>query len=142
MTREQKRKAVRYISRLLAFQVQPLIYKWGTAELVRESYDDYIKGMCESNCVLEVMQKNGRGSTIRLAESIMCDRRLLTNNKEVKNHEAFDMGYIHQFEKASDIDIDFIKNHENIDYSSIKESFSPNRLLEFIYNYFNEQKNI
>ena len=45
MTREQKRKAVRYISRLLAFQVQPLIYKWDTAELVRESYDDYIKCM-------------------------------------------------------------------------------------------------
>lgn len=99
-------------------------------------YSEYITRLKRTNCVLEIMQKNGRGSTIRLCESVFFNKKLLTNNADVQNHKVFDYGFIKQFNRVSEIDIDFIKERTVVDYSTIKDLFSPLRLLEYINNYF------
>jgi len=99
------------------------------------SYIENLQHVISSKCLLEIMQKNGHGYTQRMCEAIAYDKKILTNNIEVKNAPFFNEGYISVYSNISDIDISFLKHgvNDNVDYN-FKEQLSPKELLSFIEN--------
>lgn len=114
-------------------------------ELDKQVYYDeihYINGMpyienlqhiISSRCLLEIMQHGGYGYTQRMCEAIAYDKKILTNNVEVKNAPFYNEKYVSVFKNEKDIDVSFLidKFNDKANYN-YKEKISPKELLSFI----------
>lgn len=94
-------------------------------------YVDYLKRLNKSKCVLEIMQKDGQGETLRQLEAILFDKKLITNNKSILKKDYYDTRKISLYDEISDIDIDFLKNSTILYSSEEKAKISP---LYFFYD--------
>jgi hypothetical protein len=105
----------------------------------RLSYEEVLARVCKTKCVLEILQENQKGSSLRVMEAIVYGKKLLTNNRTIKYERFYKENQMFVFEKPSDIDIEFLLNStEKFDYDG---SLSPYRRLLFIQDYFrNDQK--
>lgn len=88
-------------------------------------YTEIIEADLKSNCILELLQPGQKSFTLRTQEAICLGRKLLTNNKNIANEEFYDPRYIEIFEKVEDIDWNFVKDRDEVDYSNYVEDFSP-----------------
>lgn len=104
-------------------------------------YSENLKRIKKTRCMLEIMQGGGHGYTLRYCEAIAHDRRLITNNSEIKNAPFYNPEYISVFKKCSDVDTEFVKKGEKDVNYNFKDQLSPIRLLEFIENYFQTKDN-
>lgn len=95
------------------------------------SYDQVLKNIRKSNCIVEVMDELQEGVTLRTMEAICYNKKLLTNNQSIKYTPYYETGNIQVFNKVDDIDIDFVKERSEVDYHYSGE-FSPIHLLEHI----------
>lgn len=94
-------------------------------------YQECLKNILESDCLLDVIQGESEGFTIKVCEAIFYDKLLITTNKNIKKMPFYDERYIRVIESASDIDIDFFKNAGNVHYKKEgKEYFSVDKFLE------------
>lgn len=101
-------------------------------------YEENLKRIKKTHCMLEVMQGGGHGYTLRYCEAIALGKRLITNNQEVINAPFYNKNYISTFSGAEDFDVSFIKHSEgDIDYNYLKE-LSPIKMIEYIDNYFKQ----
>ncbi len=99
-------------------------------------YTDNVQHIKATRCILEIMQKGGHGYTLRACEAIVFDRKLLTNNPEVKYAPFYSQNAISTFTAPDTIDIDFVKSGDDeVDYG-YKNELSPIHLLEFIEDKF------
>jgi hypothetical protein len=89
---------------------------------------DYIR---TSNCIVEIMDGKQEGVTLRTMEAICYNKKLLTNNPVMRESKYFRTGNIQVFENPDEIDVDFVKNQEKVDYEYEGE-FSPIHLIEHI----------
>ncbi|MDE6409963.1 MAG: hypothetical protein K2K81_06935, partial [Muribaculaceae bacterium] len=98
------------------------------------SYLDNLKNVLNSKCLLEIIQQNSSGDTIRIKEAIVYGKKILTNNIHIKERPFYNPENIAYFASPQDIDTTFLKSLSKelpIDYH-YKEQLSPARLLEFI----------
>lgn len=109
---------------------QKQINEKGLNYIDKMSYIQNLKHVFRTKCILEIIQGNARGSTIRAWESIMYDKKLLTNNISVVNDFYYDVNYIRLWNDKF-TDIDFIKQN-NAYLNPFKDKISPNQLLNFI----------
>lgn len=93
-------------------------------------YEEYISIVKRSKCILEVMQDNADGFTMRMWESIFYGKHLLTNNHNIKQSEYFNSQSMHQFADLDRID-EWINKRVVID-SLIVSQKSPVSLLRKI----------
>lgn len=104
------------------------------------TYLENLKHVNATNCLLEVMQANAIGYTFRIWEAIAYNKKILTNNSEIKKAPFYNKDYISLFNHSSEIDTSFLKkDNDKIDYN-YKDKLSPKRLLEFIESYFTKIK--
>lgn len=83
----------------------------------RIPYDEMLKEELRSNVLLEVVVPNyGSGATLRYKEAVMYNKKLLTNNPTYNLLPYTDSDNIMYFQNVEDIDIDWIKRKDNIDY--------------------------
>lgn len=94
-------------------------------------YKDNLNYLNESNVILELVQENQTGNTLRYQEAIMYNKKLLTNNRNVINLPFYNPNYIHVFNDVCDIDLDWIKQREIVDYG-YQHEFSAIMLIEDI----------
>lgn len=94
-------------------------------------YVDMLYNTVNSKVVLEVNQGCVDGFTSRFLESVLYNKKLLTNNVAVKNNKYYNSDYIQVFDKPKDIDIRFIQEHVDVDYK-YKNEFSPVHLIDLI----------
>ncbi len=95
-------------------------------------YVENLKHIKKTKCLLEIMQGGGRGYTLRFCEVIMYDKKLITNNPEICDAPFFHPDRISVFEKAEDLDADFVLREPiEADYGW-KEKLSPIKMLEYI----------
>lgn len=80
--------------------------------------------------LIEVMDQNNSGITLRTLEAISYNKKLLTNNKKINHFEFYDPKYIHIFSDVGKIDIDFFKK-EKVEYNYHNE-YSPINFVTFI----------
>ena len=99
-------------------------------------YKEVLTHSLQSKCILEINQEGAIGNTCRFLESVMYNRKLLTNNTSLKNDIFYNPEYISFWETPEQIDTDFIKNDTVVDFKYNNE-FSPIDLLTFIENKLN-----
>lgn len=93
-------------------------------------YNQVLKKISESKYLIEVMDQNNSGITLRTLEAISYNKKLLTNNKKINNFEFYDPKYIQIFSDIDKIDIDFFKK-EKVEYNYHNE-YSPINFVAFI----------
>lgn len=98
------------------------------------SYEENLQRIKASKCMLEIMQKGGHGYTLRYCEAIMYDKKIITNNPEIKEAPFYSEQRIQVFENPHEITSDFVLEGEGkVDYG-YKDKLSPKRLLDFLDN--------
>ncbi len=102
------------------------------------SYSDVLQYTMQSNCLIEVVDAEQSGITLRTMEAICYNKRLITNNRTIIDSPYFNSAYIKVFEKLSDIDVEFLKDRSPVDYH-YQGDFSPIHLLEHINSVYHEQ---
>ncbi|MCH5228538.1 MAG: hypothetical protein J1F12_00905 [Muribaculaceae bacterium] len=105
------------------------------------TYDENLNYIQKSKCLLEIMQGEGTGYTIRTGEAIVYDKFIITNNPYILKAPFYNPDYIIYFERTEDINPNFLhelKKNKIINYTEeSKMFFSPKKLLEFIENKLN-----
>lgn len=97
------------------------------------SYPQVVSRVKASNCILEVLQKNQRAQSLRYFEAIAYNKKLLTNNPGIVELPYYDARFMRVFESAEDIDVEWIKTKEEINYG-YKGEFSPLGIVGYIKN--------
>ena len=93
-------------------------------------YRDTLKYVAQSNCILELItEEQSAKYTLRDYEAIVYGKKLLTNNKNIFDFPYYDSRYMKYFKSVEDIDVDWLKNREHVEYLFGNELFSPTKLL-------------
>lgn len=100
------------------------------------SYLKMLKESMSSNVLLEINQLNAVGYTSRFLESVMYNKKLMTNNQTILKTKYYNAGYIKVFETIDDFDLSFIKAKSNVDYN-YSDDFSPMHLIDKIEKILN-----
>ena len=95
------------------------------------TYREMLYHTVNSKVVLEINQGCVDGFTSRFLESVMYNKRLLTNNFAVQKNKYYDPTRIQCFKCINDIDLSFINDPSPIEYNYQGE-FSPKHLIKFI----------
>ena len=103
--------------------------------IVKRFYPEVISEIKSTNCILEVLQEGQKAQSIRYFEAVVYNKKLLSNNPNLKKLPFYDERYMKYFEKVDDIDWEWVAKKENIDYKYNNE-FSPIHMLEQIEKYF------
>ncbi len=90
----------------------------------KKTYEEVLKEVVKTNCIIEFLQKGQEAQTLRYFEAVCFNKKLLTNNPNVKNLKFYNENYMKVFNTFDDIDFDWVKTKENIDYHYNGE-FSP-----------------
>lgn len=98
-------------------------------------YIDNIRHVTKTKCILEIIQNNAVGYSLRLWEAILYNKMFLTNNQGMYKSEFYDERYVSIFDTAKDINkyCEYIKQGGNYQ-NPFKKSIGPRSLLNFIEN--------
>lgn len=99
----------------------------------RISYPEVVSRVKSTNCILEVLQQNQKTQSLRYFEAIVYNKKLLTNNPNIWKLPFYDERYMKYFNDIKDIDFDWIREKEEINYH-YKNQFSPCGLIKFLEN--------
>ena len=98
------------------------------------AYIDVVELVKRSNCILELGVKPDLSCSLRIQEAVIWNKKLITNNSNVARMPCCkDSEWIHYFEKPEDIDWDFVKRNEKVDYHYSGE-YSAFKWLQAIEN--------
>lgn len=95
------------------------------------SYAENIKLLRRANCILEIMHKDFDNPTQRYSEAVVYNKKLLTNNTKAVSFDFYNPKYIQIFRSVEEIDMDFVKDRESVDYG-YGEEFSPRFFIQEI----------
>ena len=86
-------------------------------------YDVCLKEIQSSNCLLDIIQGNSEGYTLKVCEAIFYDKLLITSNQKIKEAPFYDPQKILIISDAKDIDLSFFNNASKIKYSKKDKSY-------------------
>ena len=99
------------------------------------TYSEAVDCIRKSTCLVDVVQGDSAGLTIKTCEAVCYDKKLLTTNKHVIEYPFYDSRFIRVVESADDIDSDFFSLNRDVHYSEEgKRYFSADRFLERLEN--------
>lgn len=79
-------------------------------------YDVCVSELRKANCVLEILPEHNNESTLRYREAVIYNRKFLTNNPEIVHMPYYDPRWMRAFASAEDIDLDWLRAVEPVDY--------------------------
>ncbi len=92
-------------------------------------YSEILRQTAACTCILEIIQENQHGPSLRYFEAVVFNKKLLTNNPYVVDFPYYKPEYIKVFKDAGDIDINWLKADIAVDYH-YNGDFSPLKLFE------------
>lgn len=92
-------------------------------------YKEELQLAYNTNCIVEILREGQHGITLRTCEAIAFNKKLLTNNVDIKNMPFYDSRYMKIFSNIDSSDIEFIKRNIQVEYKNT-DFFSP---LQIIY---------
>lgn len=99
------------------------------------SYDEILEKVKRSKCILEVSQRDERGTTLRLYESIAFNTHLLFTNKHLLTHPYYNEESMHYIECDDDETIDFgFLNRKVVTQEEQIKKLSPAHFLNEVYH--------
>lgn len=102
-------------------------------------YNDILKKVSKSKCILEYNTTGQTSQSLRYFEAVTLNKKLLTNNQNVKRLNFYNEKYMKIFNNIYEIDIDWLKNDMNIDYGYNNE-FSPIGLIDMLKELYNNKR--
>lgn len=84
-----------------------------------------------TNCIIEVLMDGQKTQSYRYFEAITYNKKLLTNNPNVSSLPYYDDRYMKYFSSVEDVDPQWVKKKEKIDYGYQGE-FSQIHLLDYL----------
>ncbi|MDO5346526.1 MAG: hypothetical protein Q4E91_12385 [Lachnospiraceae bacterium] len=94
-------------------------------------YEKTLASVLKTNVILEILQENQAGPSLRYYEAVCYNKKLLTNNPNIVNFPYYNEKYMKIFHTADDIDIAWIKKEEPVEYF-YKGDFSPLNMLDVV----------
>ena len=95
------------------------------------SYFEVLKHINNTSCLLDVIQSNSEGYTIKVCEAIYYNKLLITTNQNIVNAPFYKSEYIKVIDVNFFVDRTFFDKAESVHYSeSDKYYFSSTRFLE------------
>lgn len=79
-------------------------------------YKIALKKTLQSSCVVEIMDKNNAGVTLRTLEAICYNKRLITNNKKIIDSPFYKSAYIHLIDQRNVNSGDFWNFQKPVEY--------------------------
>ena len=108
------------------------IKKDGIVYNKRITYDEVLKHIKASKCVLEVLQNGNNYISIRTSEALQLNKKLLTTNREIMNTPLYNEDLVQVF-SGDDINIDFIIKDVAADiYDNFKLNTSYSEMKKFL----------
>ena len=98
-------------------------------------YEKVLSEVKSTNCILEMLQEGQNEQSLRYFEAVCYNKKLLTNNERIQYLPFYNEKYMRYFKTLEDIDLEWIKTKEIIDYG-YKNEFSPVKILEIVNEYF------
>ena len=94
-------------------------------------YKEALAITVKSNCIVEILQDDQTGPSLRYFEAVCYNKKLLTTNKHIMEYPFYNPKYMKVFLGVEDIDCGWIKETEDVDYHYNGE-FSPKHLVDRI----------
>ncbi len=94
-------------------------------------FRDYLAREISAKCLFELVQEGSTGRTYRLMEAIIYNKMLITNCPEILQMSYFDPSYVQYFQKAGEIEPEWVKREAEVDHG-YQGDFSPVHYLAFI----------
>lgn len=94
-------------------------------------YADILKKDMEANVIIELLQDNQEGPSLRYYEAVCYNKKLITTNKRAVDLPYYNPKFIKIIEKPEDIDIDWVRKRDVVDYG-YKNDFSPVNMLNVV----------
>ncbi|MDD6250792.1 MAG: hypothetical protein PUA88_07180 [Bacillales bacterium] len=95
------------------------------------SYSQNLEYISKSKAILEIMQKDGYGFTLRTCEAIMFDKMLITNNCTIENAPFYSTKNVILFDEIESENWEKLKKNSIFIYD-YKDKLSPRLFLEEI----------
>jgi len=96
------------------------------------SYEKSLKISNSSKCILEILQGEASTSTIRIAEAIIFNKLVITNNIYIKDEEYYNDKYIKILNNRFEIDKQFIQGGVNWVKNPYCNSITQRELFSYI----------
>lgn len=95
------------------------------------SYYEILQHIDKTNCILEITQSNISSCSARFLEAICYNKKLLTNFKNITKYHFYNNRYMKVIDDINDIDIDFIKRKNTVNYQ-YDNYYSPINIIKYI----------
>lgn len=92
-------------------------------------YEEILRNVANSNTIVEILQDGQNGASLRYFEAVCYNKKLLTNNPNIKDFPFYDERYMKIFHDPKEIDPEWICQRVPVDYR-YRDEFSPTKLLE------------
>ena len=79
-------------------------------------YEVSVSELLTANCVLEILAAHNQESTLRHKEAVMYNKKFLTTNEAIRDLPYYDPRWMRTFQTAEDIDPDWLRAVEPVDY--------------------------
>jgi hypothetical protein len=113
------------------------IYQGITYADKKMSFTNYMAHELASDCIIEILQHNTSGRTLRMMEAVIYNKKLITNCSEIINMKYNNPNNVLVFNSVDDIDLSFF-DYSVVDYG-YEGDFSPVHILDCISNVVNQK---
>ncbi|WP_151197417.1 hypothetical protein [Eggerthella sp. YY7918] len=96
------------------------------------SYREVLNMVVNSNCILDIAQKNSVGYSLRINEALFYSKKLLSNNPNITEIPQYDARYMKVFSRTAEDYALFAKQHEEVKYRFSLEDLSPVSFINHI----------
>lgn len=104
------------------------------------SYDEVLHRINNSTCLVDIIQGESAGLTIKNCEAICYNKKLITTNKHIKDYPFFDSRFIRVIESINDIDLDFFEQNTEVFYEKENDYFSAQQFLNRLSKVLNKKQ--
>lgn len=95
------------------------------------TYNDCLAKIVSSRIIVDVIQLNSSGFTIKICEAVCYNKKIITNNSNIKQCSFYDYRYIRVYGE-DEIDDDFLYDNKSVVYS--ENPFSFDCFLNMLFN--------
>ena len=104
------------------------------------TYTECVDSIQKATCLIDVIQCESTGLTIKTCEAVCYDKKLITTNKHVVEYPFYDSRYIRVVESPDDIDESFFNENRDVHYSKEgKAYFSAESFLKRVEDELKER---
>lgn len=104
------------------------------------TYAECVDSIQKATCLIDVIQGESTGLTIKTCEAVCYDKKLITTNKHVVEYPFYDPRYIRVVDSPDDIDGSFFTENKDVHYSEEgKAYFSAESFLKRVEDELKER---